>query len=199
VRELVRLHTALAQKLDKLTESNRVETLAKAALLVELGLPNEAAAKVFLAGVRSRTAARELGDYIPDASASVTWIRAALLNPSTIPNLQPSVSPATLDWLRLLAAERDMPLEAVPTCTAFRMDAPKSVSVIHVRQPQADGPVYLCSTDGRLKLAVGSTPEMPFDRLANDYRFVFVREASIWHQRCRDPHVPNPSSLGGWT
>ena len=99
------LFHSIAQKLDKSVEENRVEALAKVGLLVELGLPTEAAAKVFLAGVRSRAASVELSAFVTDPSASVSWIRKALLDSAIVTALSTSVSASTLEWLQLLSAE----------------------------------------------------------------------------------------------
>ena len=62
--ELSWLCHAVAQKLDSETEKKRVDVLTLVSLLLELGLPNESAAKVFLAGIRSRAAAVELGKLV---------------------------------------------------------------------------------------------------------------------------------------
>lgn len=183
------LFHSIAQKLDKSTEENRVEALCKAGLLVELGLPTEAAAKIFLAGVRSRTAAVELGAFVTNPSASVRRIRNALLDLSTVAVLSSSVSPSTLEWLHMLSAEHGATEAAPPRCATFRLDAPNGVNAIHVRQVGNQDSIYLCSTDARFKYDVRATDEMPFDKLANDPRFVFVRDGDGWRQQCRDPRV----------
>lgn len=123
------LFHAVAQKLDKGAEENRIGALSKVSLLVELGLPTEAAAKVFLAGVRSRAAAVELSQYVTNPAASISEIRTALL----------------------------------------------------------DASIYLCSADARFKLSVASSDGLPFNLLADDPRFVFLRDGDAWIQQSRDP------------
>lgn len=51
---------AASQQLRQVHEEERAEALAKIALLVELGVPTVMAARIFLAGIRSRAAATEL-------------------------------------------------------------------------------------------------------------------------------------------
>ncbi len=184
------LFHSVSQKLDEDVERPRVEALALVGLLVELGLPSEAAAKVFLAGVRSRTAAVELGRCITNPSASVRRIRNALLEPSTVVAIAASVSASTLSWLDLLSAEQSKAEALPPRCRAFRLDAPKEIATVHVRQAIGQTPIYLCSTDAKYKYAVAATDEMPFDKLANDPRYIFTRDENVWHLRCRDPRVP---------
>jgi hypothetical protein len=182
------LFHSIAQKLDKQSEENRIETLAKVGLLVELGLPTEAAAKVFLAGVRSRAASVELGRFVTNPAATVSNIRKALLDSATVTALSATVSPSTLEWLHLLSAEHGIPAIDPPRCGRFTLEVPDDVNVLHVRQlPQ--GKVYLCSTDARFKVEVETTNEWPFDRLANDLRYTFARDGDAWTQQCRDPRV----------
>lgn len=190
--ELPWLFHSVSQKLDKLTEEHRVEALGLTGLLVELGLPNEAAAKVFLAGVRSRTAAVELGSILTNASASVRRIRDALLDPATVRTLADSVSASTVAWLHLLSAEHGRADTAPPRCADFRLhiESPGDISTLHARQANVQEPVYLCSADAKFKCAVGSSDTLPFDKLANDPRYCFSRDEDVWHLNCRDPRVP---------
>jgi len=189
------LFHSVAQKLDKLSEENRVEALAKVGLLVELGLPSEAAAKVFLAGVRSRAAAVELSRYVTNPAASVSRIRNALLDSATVEALSASVSESTREWLHLLSAEHGPPAVEPPHCASFRLEAPGEVNTLHVRQQTPPGSIFLCSTDGRFKYAVRPTEEMPFDKFVNDARFAFARDGDAWIQKSRDPRFQPVSSL----
>lgn len=189
------LFHSVAQKLDNQIEEARVEALAKVGLLVELGLPTEGAAKVFLAGVRSRAAAVELSRFVTNPTASVSRIRNALLDSATVEALSASVSASTREWLHLLSAEHGAPEVAPPQCARFRLDAPGEVNTLHVRQQTPLGSILLCSTDGRFKYAVSSTDEMPFDKFANDARFAFSRNGDAWIQQSRDPRFQPVSSF----
>ena len=181
------LFHSVSQKLDKLSEENRVEALAKVGLLVELGLPSEAAAKVFLAGVRSRAAAVELSRFVTNPPASVSRIRSAFLDSATVEALSASVSESTREWLHLLSAEHGAPAVAPPQCASFRLEVTGEVNTLHVRQQTPEGAIFLCSTDGRFKYAVRPTEEMPFDKFVNDARFAFSRDGDAWIQKSRDP------------
>jgi hypothetical protein len=184
------LFHSVSQKFDKATESNRIDALAKAGLLVELGLPGEAASKVFMAGVRSRVAAIELSAFVLDPAASISRIRSSLLNPSTVEALEPLLSAATLEWLQLLSIEHGLADSNPPRCLPFRgVNPPSDVDSLHLRQVDGNA-IYLCSTDGRFKARVQPSDGLPFDKVANDHRFIFVREGSVWHQRSRDPRIP---------
>ena len=71
----------------------------------------------------------------------------------------------------------------------FRLEVPNDVQAIHVRRVTEKGSIFLCSTDAKFKYAVKATDELPFDKLANDSRYVFLRNGNVWHQECRDPRV----------
>lgn len=183
------LFHSVAQKLDKVAEENRVDALAKVGLLVELGLPTEAAAKVFLAGVRSRAAAVELSSFVTNPAASVSRIRNALLDSETVSALSALVSSSTLEWLQLLSAEHGTPVASPPQFSRFRMEAPNDVNTLHLRQLPPNGTLFLCSSDGLFKVAVRATEQLPFDKYANDPRFIFARDNDTWVQQCRDPRM----------
>ena len=187
------LFHSVAQKLDKLAEETRVEALAKVGLLVELGLPTEVAAKVFLAGVRSRVAAIELSGYVANPDASVSRIRRALLDSSTVTSLSASISASTLEWLHLLSAERGTKAVPPPPCARFRLEAPNEVETLHARQMSPDSSIVLCSTDARFKVEVRATEQLPFANYANDPRYIFTRDGDVWVQQCRDPRIDSLS------
>lgn len=183
------LFHAVAQKLDKGIEENRIEALSQVSLLVELGLPTEAAAKVFLAGVRSRAAAVELSQYVTNRTVSISKIRTALLDADIVAALSTTVSASTLEWLQLLSAEHGFQKAAYPRCARFRLDVPDHVNTLHVRKLDPDGIVYLCSADARFKYGVLVSENLPFDKFANDPRFIFVRDGDTWIQQSRDPRI----------
>lgn len=181
------LFHAVAQNLDKVVEKNRIEVLSKVSLLVELGLPTEASAKVFLAGVRSRAAAVELSQYVTNPTASIRGIRTALLDAEIVATLSTTISASTLEWLQLLTAEHGFQKAAYPRCERFCLNVPEHVDSLHVRKYDPDGSIFLCSADGRFKLSVDSSDNLPFNKLANDPRFVFRRDGEAWVQQSRDP------------
>lgn len=183
------LFHAVSQNLDKGAEENRIEALSKVSLLVELGLPTESAAKVFLAGVRSRAAAVELSQYVTNPTASISGIRTALLDADIVAELSTTISASALEWLQLLSAELGSQKVAYPRCTRFRLNTPEHVAALHVRKYDPDGSVYLCSTDARFKIAVASSDDMPFNKLADDPRFIFLRDGEAWVQQSRDPRA----------
>ena len=142
--ELSWLFHAVAQKLDIDYEEERRDALVLVSLLLELGLPNEAACKVFLAGIRSRGAAVELGAFVLDAAASVKSIRNALLNPDTIEKFRPSISQETSNWLDMIAMNQAVSAEVKPSFPSFNLEVPPEVDVLHTRKLPLQDILFLC-------------------------------------------------------
>lgn len=187
--ELSWLFHAVAQKLDPDTEEQRREALALVSLLLELGLPNQAASKVFLAGIRSRAVAVELGAFVVDPTVSPKRIRNALLNTETVESLRPSISPDAANWLDLLAKNQTTQAEELPSFSNFSLDVPLEFPVLHARKLDDRETAFLCSTDARYIFCAKSTAELPFHNIANDPRFVFLRTDNTWRLHCRDPRL----------
>lgn len=182
------LCSAVAQKLDKEFEEERRTAIALVSLLLEVGLPSEAAAKVFLAGVRSRAAALELSIYVEDASESVSRIRSSLLRRISIIRENGFMSEASLEWLQMLSQDQLEESEQAPYIPPFTANHSfAGVDVLHVRE--LDNALYLTSTDCKQRLSVQSTDQLPFASVANDPRFAFVREESTWNLVIRDPRI----------
>ena len=187
--ELSWLFHAVAQNLDNEMEKQRIDAISLVSLLLELGLPNEASSKVFLAGVRSRAAAIELGAFVSNPSASVIRIRNALLRPETVKLLIPKISTESTEWLDLLARDQPIGTEEKPSISDFRLDAPTGITTLHSRKIPGDDTAYLCSTDGRFIFNAQSTDDLPFHSIANDPRFIFMKGETSWHLHCRDPRL----------
>ncbi len=187
--ELSWLFHAVAQKLDPDTEDERREVLELVSLLLELGLPNQAASKFFLAGIRSRASAIELSEYVVTETLSPKSIRDALLSPGTVERLTPLISAETANWLDLLVKEQISDSEALPEFPTFSLDVPSEFSVIHSRKINDQDTAFLCSTDGRFIFPVQSTDNLPFHKVANDARFAFLRTGDDWSLYCRDPRL----------
>ncbi len=194
--ELSWLFHSVGQKMDPEAEEERREALSLISLLLELGLPDQASAKIFLTGIRSRSAAVELGGFIVDPTASSMRIRRYLLAKETVEKLRPLVTPETGNWLDLLAEDQAADSEGLPDFSHFTLAVPTNVLALHSRKLEGRETAFLCSTDGRFIYRAESTDDLPFHNVANDPRFVFLRTGDTWRLHCRDPRLrPQVSSF----
>lgn len=182
---------SIAQKLDKEIEGERIDVLLKIALLLELGLPTENTAKVFLSGIRSRSASLELGQFVSNPDATISGIRRGLLDKDNFKQISDQVSSTTAQWLKLMADEHENNTDVAVNkrMSSFRLDAPDHINTLHVRQT-LDNFIYLCSIDCKFKFKVKSDEKLPFKNFTNDPRFVFSRNHdNIWDHECRYPNL----------
>lgn len=169
-------------------EAEKADALAKIALLVELGVPTDVAARIFLAGVRSRVAATELAGLDVAFGSSISEISRRLRSSEFADRLRPLVSPATAGWLDLMVEDasrwRQQP---VPEFAPFTLAGAGDAEVLHVRR--LGDQVFLATVEGRTRIAVKPSDESPFDKVANDPRIAFARSDGGWNLVVRDSRL----------
>lgn len=178
---------AASQQLRSAGETEQAAGLAKIALLVELGVPNEQAAMIFLAGVRSRVAVSELAALGIALGVGLSGLKRKLRNVTFRDALNRIVSPSTAKWLDLMAEEATSGPDPLPSFFPFSLPDWDGTDALHVRYSGEQ--VFLCNADGQMRIQVEATDGLPFDRVANDPRIAFERSGSIWNLTIRDPRL----------
>ncbi len=186
---------AVSQQLRCAGESDRADAFAEIALLVELGVPTDTAARIVLAGVRSRVAATELSSLDVAFGVTVPEIRGKLRDPEFTGHIRSSVSAATAVWLDVIAADNTrLSRPVVPSFAPFRIRGTPHTHTLHARTIGRD--LLLSSTDGQTRIRVKPSEDLPFDRVANDPRVAFIRREDTWHAAIRDPRTSIQSHGG---
>jgi hypothetical protein len=176
---------AAAQQIRQMGNEELSDVLASVALLVELGVPSETAAWIFLADVRSRAASTELAQCGIDLGTSPSTVRRLLRNKDTLDELASCVSEATRAWLDLHWSESVREKVDLPKFPSFEAKKLEDQDTLLVR---TDGDrTYLCSPDGRQRMTIKVSEEWPFDRVADDYRFSFVKSEGRFQFTIRSP------------
>jgi hypothetical protein len=179
---------AAAQQLRNADEGDKADALARLALLVELGVPSERAARIFLAGVRSRAGASELATLDVDFGSRISQISRNLRDQEFVDEVRPLVSAETAGWLDLMVADGSRWRRApTPEFGAFELAGSEAATVLHARR--IGGRVFLVSIEGTTRIEVGSTQELPFDEVANDPRIAFTKSDGVWSMSIRDPRL----------
>ena len=178
---------AASQQLRQMGKEDLAKVLASVALIVELGVPNEVAAWVFLAGVRSRAASTELASCGADLGASFGEVRRGLQDNGVVEELKAHVSESTRAWLDLHWSASVFPQVQVPQFPKFRLEALAELDRIVVRKLKKR--IFLCSADGVRRFAVKVSEKWPFDLIADDYRYCFDRVDGKFELRTRDPRI----------
>ena len=155
---------------------------------MELGVPTYKAAYIFLAGMRSRTAATELATLDVDFGCSVSEISRNLRTSSFVERLYPMLSAATVSWLELLVNDASQHRPAnMPNIAPFTVDNVDGTDRLHARR--IDGNIFLCTVDGKTRVPVAPAEESLFNEIANDPRIIFVRNGTNWLMEIRDPRL----------
>ena len=176
---------AISQKLDKSAEEERANALSSIALLVEIGVPSEMAARIFLAGIRSRVASTELAGLDIQFGKSVITIRNNLRYSDFVRGILPQVTPSTREWLNLLLSDETHQMNIMPMFASFTLENSEGLDTLYARIFEDD--TYLTTIDGRGKFLVTSTTQLPFRSVADDPKFVFKKTEGIWSLVVRDP------------
>lgn len=175
---------AISQMFDPESEEIIAQTYASIAMFVELGLPNLISANIYMAGVRSRSAALELSEFEIFKEKSISEIKQIL----TSFELQGyDISDSSNVWIELLSdsAKAQTPRKvSFPTFTWKRNDLPDK---LYLREN--NGECFLFSSDGYFYEKTESTDELPFLKIANIMGLYFERKNDDWYLRSYNPRT----------
>jgi hypothetical protein len=177
---------AISQVFDETEDVDIIKSFSILALLVELGLPTETAANVFLAGVRSRSAAIEISDLDCTNGKSISELKSILI---AIASLEKhTLSDNASNWVKGIADtfrfQRKRKL-SFPTFTMKLNDG--TINKLLVREHK--DVCYLMSPDGSYQREVDSTEDLPFERIANKPSLYFTIVDDAWELRSYNPRI----------
>lgn len=182
------LLNAIAQQFDPLWDDAQRSLVSDVAMAVELGLPSTIAARIFVAGVKSRASSTELAAWPMGYSQSVSQLTEQLRDKQFSLEWLPLLSEATQRWLSLLNGQRTFVRRDAVSFVPFSLRMPGWASpILQVRS--AGGQQFLCSPDGKEKLPVTDRDGMPFSAVADDPTYAFVQNEDIWRLVVRDPRI----------
>lgn len=175
---------AISQMFDSESEQVFTQAYASIAMFVELGLPNIVSSNIYLAGVRSRSAALELSYLDIFQHKSISEVKQILSN---FQIQDAGISESTRAWIELLSnsAKAQIPKKiSFPTFTWERNDLPDK---LYLRE--TNGECFLISGDGYFYEKVESTNELPFLKIANILGLYFERNDNVWKLRSYNPKI----------
>ena len=180
------LINAISQQIRLLGHENLAETLGRASLLVELGVPNDCAAWIFLAGIRSRTAATELSQILQ--ADTLADMRRLLKDNHILHSLRDKtkLSENLIAWIDLLrdtAVNTKISKHEFPDIRCEKLQNHNTIIVRNI-----DDRTFLCTIDGKENFQVESNDRFPFDLIENQYRYSFNKnQDGIFRFTIRDP------------
>jgi hypothetical protein len=176
---------AMSQVFDGAEDEEIIKAFSTIALLVELGLPNEIAANIFLAGVRSRSAAVEMSSLGCLGGKSAFEIKIELI---TMPESDKNtLSENAKNWLKGVMDTYKSIQTRQLSFPRFEFDVDgKNISELLAREYQ--GTYYLVAPDGSYQSAIKPNG-IPFDKIANRRSLYFALEDSGWALNSYNPRV----------
>lgn len=175
---------AISQLFDHEMEENIVQLYTSLAMFVELGLPNNEAVNIYMAGVRSRSAALELSAFNVFKNKSISDIKKALSDFSVGNH---TLSDGSRVWIELFNEfSRTEARKKVdfPDFTWKKHNLPDKL-YLHV----VNGEYFLTSNDGYFYEKVESTDNLPFSNVANISELFFIYENDKWQLRSYNPRI----------
>jgi len=161
------------------------------AVLCELGLPSFWAAKIYLSGVRSRQAAKELSLIFKEelATNGLSEISKIIINNAEVLKTRSDCSQHTLQLVRILAKEQ-LPLQKnlikIPDFIFKNEDLKIKSSILYCRSH--GNSCFLCSSDYKDKIEAPISEDYPFDKIQNIPGIYFELEDNTWKMKNKNPN-----------
>lgn len=173
---------AVSQMFDSEVEEEIAQTYSNLAVLVELGLPNETAASIYMAGVRSRSAALELSTFGVFQDKTIAEIKQSLLDLS----LQDvELSDKSRIWVELLSEFYKAQKPKTVSFPRFTWNKKEPPQKLYIRERNGD--CFMISNNGYFIEKVQSSDDLPFERVVNIYGLFFELNNDVWQLKSYNP------------
>jgi len=182
---------AISKKCNQQDNEEIANLFEEFAVLCELGLPSFWAAKIYLSGVRSRQAARELSLIFKEelATNSLSEVLKIIINHTETLKARDDCSQHTLQWVTILAKEQ-LPLQKnltrIPDFTFKDENLNIKSSILYCRS--YGNSCFLCSSDYKDKIEVTISEDYPFDKIQNIPGIYFELENNTWKMKNKNPN-----------
>ena len=175
---------AISQMFDSVSEADIVQTYSNIAMFVELGLPDESASNIYMAGVRSRSVALELSAIDDLKNKNASEIKKTLIDFSS---QDVDISKNAQAWIDLLSGIYKAQKPNKVTFPNFKWERDRLPQKLYLRE--FNGEYYLTSFDGYFQERVNSTDDLPFTNIANIYGLYFEKAQDIWQLKSYNPLI----------
>ena len=180
---------AIARMLSTLGMEAEAEEFETLAVLVQMGLPNMFAAKIYLTGIHSRVSATELSNILDQGlqELSVNRLRSEIVS---LIDLLANISGSTILWLSTLKSRNINYFTSVvkiPDFT-FEENITGNSAILNVKKYKDD--TFLCSPAYDVKIKVKVNEQFPFDIYANDLGMCFkLNHNDGWTSDLKNPYL----------
>jgi DEAD/DEAH box helicase domain-containing protein len=174
----------ISQLFDPVLEETIVQTYSSIAMFIELGLPNITSSNIYMAGVRSRSAALELASIDIFNGKSVPEIKRILTSVEVSKENISNIAQVWIDLFSNTAKSQSPKRVSFPSFTWNRDDLPDR---LYLREQKNQ--YYLLSSDGYFCEKVESTKDLPFSKIANIVGLYFECREGTWYLQSYNPRI----------
>lgn len=181
---------AMSRKLFSLELVEEAGVLENLALSCELGLPNLLSSKIYLSGIRSRSASLELSQYINTALETESIVRITNVILENKNQLKEYVNDTTSRWIDILSSEKSFISKRVKKINDFTFSDKELIvktKILNVRSISEK--LYLCSPDYKEKIEVSSSTDFPFNSIVDNTAIYFEFVGDTWSMKNRSPYI----------
>lgn len=182
------MFNGISKKLRLKDFETEAEVIEEMAMLIEIGLPNLKAVKIYQAGIRSRISAFELSTLFEDENweKSIRDYKTAILNDKV--KLQKKVSVYCSEWIELMSELSTRKMSQIEKVPDFRIpnNSMKGIAVPR----NINGQQYLCSIDMSSMTRI-NPEDVDFSSL-NDLQGVFFHfdeSTNAWKLVVENPYI----------
>ena len=187
---------AISKKFRLLDNEEIALVFEEIGVLSELGLPTFWAAKIYLSGIRSRSAALEISQILDEdfQSISLSDILDLLITNKDYISQSPLCSQNTHDWIDVLSKEKPSIKKKITKIDDFKFGEDFQINSTILYCKSYNGSCYLCSSDYKEKIQVSSSEAFPFNKIQNIPGIYFENKEGLWKMKCKNPRYYIPSN-----
>ena len=182
------LFNAIAKKLRVIEMDDDAEIIEELSMLIEVGLPNLTALKVYQAGIRSRISAYELSLYFDDElwSKSIKDYKNDIILHKEFYKLK--VSESCKEWIDLLFHFSNTKIQSIDRIPLFRLKAiDKGIRTLIAKE--INGKQHLVSPDYSYIKEIDSTIDFSTVNKMSGIYFQYEEEDDTWRMEVENPYI----------
>ena len=188
----------VARKLDNKDNEVASEILQELSILVETGLPNLTAVKIYQAGIRSRSASIEIAELFPDDSwkLSINFYKTKIFRNAE--KIKSRVSDNTIKWIELFQTYNLKHTRTIGNIEPFKIKRLKGWNGQLIPK-NINGEGYLISTDLAVIYPIRKIKDRDFSEVLNTDGISFHKnpDDSLWILDNKNPNIEidNPEGI----
>lgn len=182
------IFNGIAKKLKSSDIDEDSEIIEELSMLIEIGVPNLRALKIYQAGIRSRAAATELSSYFEDDlwTKSIRDYKDDIISNKNY--YQSLVSETCYEWIELLFNLTSIRVQTVEKIPDFRFEGVHNQTQILLAK-EINGKQYLVSPDFSFTKEVNTVIDFSSINKVPGAYFIYDYDDELWKMMIENPYI----------